>query len=477
MISYGYSIFNFNISGDSLEFFYTSKDYAKLLASNGRILRPLLNYIRGYFEYPTLIGILSLLYLSLANYFITDSLSINDNKILFISCGIITTSCSISYMLINYLHDADFYTLSLLLSSIAAWLIVKNKKIFAVPFIVLSLSIYQAYIQTIICIIILLEIKTIIQNNIFNIKSFIKKICTIIFSIIIYYLLYSLVTHFYTNGIGKAYNSVGLAVQNISIYKYIKSFDYFLSSYINYFFNPNSHNIVFIRYINIIYMLITITIVIRLLIKNRINILNVFIIVFLVTCLFFAINFQTILIGHYHILIIFSFCLLYLFAFMIEDVSNHNNKTFKYILIVISLLLIWDNIIYSNEISLKKELDANETLSTYTRLISDIEDIDGYEIGKTPIALLGNINDSPISQNRDGFNYNYFTNASNFSVLNDFNQESYLSKFLNYPIVFVDNNKKNEIVSSDLYKSMPCYPNKGSILLDNGIVIVKLSSK
>ena len=93
---------------------------------------------------------------------------------------------------------------------------------------------------------------------------------------------------------------------------------------------------------------------------------------------------------------------MYLFAIiLIDDLDKHSVT--KKIQIFLLFLLLLNNIIYSNQLYLKKDLEFKSTLSVMTRVIDRIEQTEGYEVGVTPIAIVGDLNSSALSVKRFGF--------------------------------------------------------------------------
>ena len=86
-----------------------------------------------------------------------------------------------------YIFCFDSYCLAMLLSTLAVYMIIKKKYIFAIISIASSLALYQAYISMTITLLIIYYINETIEGN-FNIKEFIKNMLIILIGMITYYI-------------------------------------------------------------------------------------------------------------------------------------------------------------------------------------------------------------------------------------------------------------------------------------------------
>lgn len=132
--------------------------------------------------------------------------------------------------------------------------------------------------------------------------------------------------------------------------------------------------------------------------------------------------------------------------------------------------------IYNNNVAYMKENFLQEqAISYYTVLISEIKGTDGYN-DDLPIAYIGerNIEDKSVTmwpQFERVQITGYEGNASD--LLNDYAWRVYVGRHCGfYPKVLEDT---TEIERLTEVKEMPCYPDKGSIKVVNGAVVVKFA--
>ncbi len=126
---------------------------------------------------------------------------------------------------------------------------------------------------------------------------------------------------------------------------------------------------------------------------------------------------------------------------------------------------------YSNVCYLKADVMQTEAISYYNRLITRIQATEGYT-DDTPVVY---INDR--SKNEEDMNGNkmfdpiYLPPYQGNSIINDFAWEETMELWCGFSPVKADLGK----VSDDVVKSMPNYPDAGSIRMIDGTLVVKFA--
>ena len=115
-------------------------------------------------------------------------------------------------------------------------------------------------------------------------------------------------------------------------------------------------------------------------------------------------------------------------------------------------------------------MEDRAAVSIATRIIDDIEDVEGYEPGVTPVRFAGALDRSdymePVIYLKDvTVNGNYNTPFTYERSL-----PFYLKHYLDVKI-----NVYDAPVSSDVLANMPSYPNEGSIQFVDDILVIKIS--
>ncbi|MGN1337080.1 MAG: hypothetical protein ACI4WW_01210 [Candidatus Coprovivens sp.] len=101
--------------------------------------------------------------------------------------------------------------------------------------------------------------------------------------------------------------------------------------------------------------------------------------------------------GESHHLMYMSEVLIYIYTlYMINNIDNINKKLENFLFILYSLI-VFSSVIYLNQIATKKELEFNTTMN---RILYSIENIEGYEYGKTPVVFIGTLDKGPLSNKK-----------------------------------------------------------------------------
>ena len=136
--------------------------------------------------------------------------------------------------------------------------------------------------------------------------------------------------------------------------------------------------------------------------------------------------------------------------------------------------VIWTNIVFSNQVYLKKALIDEATASLMTRIVADIEEADGYQPGETPVAFVGSFERSSAVGELVGFEEikPYGMGRSNLSYegLDYAYLETVLNVNMNLTRIAVADEQTLEMISD-----MPEYPASGSIVYMDDTLVVKIS--
>ena len=197
--------------------------------------------------------------------------------------------------------------------------------------------------------------------------------------------------------------------------------------------------------------------------------------------------------GLIHALMTFSFNLLYIYAVWIAELqfdslsrrserAEPSGRTSaprvgRVILFAAAGVLILNNIVYSNQLYLKKSIEFQATLITMNRVIDRIEQTDGYVFDETPVVFVGLISDSKLSQARPVFqDIDAIGMSDNYSVTYLDTYQAFFDNILGYPIQMVGDADLVQAYSerADI-QEMPTFPDAGSVQMMDGILFVKFS--
>ena len=210
LAAHGYCYFNGNFSHDSLFSIY--EESPEINIAVGRFLRPVYRMLRGNFTLPVINGVLSLVFLSLAVYLLTDILDIRRKSAIALTCGLLVTNATFTLMNATYLHDADAYMVSLLLALAGVWtaLRVRHGIWYATLFYFASLGIYQAYIDAAIYVFLILALVRLLKGE--GVKQVyldtLRNFLPIMAAMVLYYIGIRVTQHFTHLSDGDYYNTV-----------------------------------------------------------------------------------------------------------------------------------------------------------------------------------------------------------------------------------------------------------------------------
>ena len=195
-ITHGYMFFNSNLTHDSFMESIANQSVSDWKMALGRIFyMPCLYLTRGIITQPWLIGIISLIFISIAAILILKMFKVKEdnNWINILVPGILTTNITIIALCGSFIHDMDVDMFAMLMSVLSVYLWRNYKKGYLLGIIplLLSLGIYQSYISVTITLIILLSVLDLLKEKDYQkvIKNGLLSILMIGIACIIYLFL------------------------------------------------------------------------------------------------------------------------------------------------------------------------------------------------------------------------------------------------------------------------------------------------
>ncbi|MCM1048636.1 MAG: glucosyltransferase domain-containing protein [Clostridiales bacterium] len=145
------------------------------------------------------------------------------------------------------------------------------------------------------------------------------------------------------------------------------------------------------------------------------------------------------------------------------------------IICTLLFLVVGSNILQANKAYRKLELANQHAISYLTTLITQIKSLEGYQ-EDMPILFMGSVldrQDSTFSGFEQG--WDDLTNIMGVYDAHLMTNAAFIEYFCGFQYESPENIQ--ELENSDIVKQMPCYPDYGSVLIYNNVVIVKLSEK
>ncbi len=438
-------------------------------------------------------GLVALLWISLATYFVIEVLQIENKWQMAIVSGIMSTNITLITLVASYGHDVGPDAMALLLATIGCWLWMKQcedistkKKVLFGLLVAVALAVmlglYQAYICVYVSLVLMCLIQELLQNTQRGqwLKAFIRGLLAavpVVVGGILYYIGLVVVNNVTDTSVsvGKANsltnlwnNEEGIYVRILRTYYQIKGLFMDMPGYVY----PDSHIQTINKVLLLGGLLALIAIIVKL-IKTKIGLMNILSIIVLLIALPFTMNGMRMLNPLVHDLMTYACWFTYIIVFLLSiEMGKHYKICFDKIVAVLLCLVILFNVQVANTAYTKKSADKEATLSVMTRVIDRIESLEGYEEGLTPVLFIGEPNDYLQS-------YESYTEIETLTGMNNNSAVTYYGTYSYYlkKIMRVDMNVINleqglETVSDEA-KTMQIFPAQGSVAMINGIVVVK----
>ncbi|MCR5464817.1 MAG: glucosyltransferase domain-containing protein [Bacteroidales bacterium] len=488
-LAHGFSWFNVAFNHDSLKVFQLDGNWQ---ASLGRFLIPVYLLLRGKIVAPLLVAFLSVLFLSLSVALTVRLLDIKRTLSIVLVSGLFATCQVLTSLYSTYMPAADIQMLSLLFSVLSVCLIFDRRKYLmpaAVVSLAISIALYQAYAQVFLVLAILRLTKDLADKGTSGVlwKNGAYTVLCFVCGALLYYVGWVVYVRIvFGSGISQlpsygAYNSVG-RIGSISLQTIpglIKG-AYFI--FLKYVLRPEGMNSFFI---GIVHFLLAAGSFYFLSIKIR-SISSRAWAALMMLLLPLAANFVYILTGGVrHTLMYFSFIVLFAGVVMSLEIGMAENskvrhprldKIISVAMTTLLILLVWNNVVYANQVHVRKSLEEQATLSVMTRIIDKIEQVEGYEPGKTEVVFVGNLDKSEVKQNREGYNARHVIgDYVNFSVTYLETLSDYFKYYLGYPINVAGRDTAVYFSKMPEVAEMPAFPSPGFADMIGDKLVVKLS--
>ncbi len=489
-IANGMTIFSVTPQYDAINhLLYNSGDWQ---ISLGRFLIPyyecITRYRRGVTE-PLIISILSMTFISLCIYMILDiSEECRTNTILALSL-LLTSNMVMTSFCCTFKFFEDVFQLANLLMCTGVWVHYSTNEflryhitesvrdVLSCALFFCGFAVYPASISYAFMIIAIVIMKQIIGGNI-RIRQNVSVILTLVISTIMYILVYFLIMHI--NGFQNTnnYNSIS----SLLYYDFSKMLISIKKGYLEFvdlYFVYGMHVSIVVTIGNVIITILYIMSLARAV--NKMNIKRI-LFVTLVNLLIPLICMTTFIFMEvdssiYVYRVISSVMLVYALQIIIIVQNESKHKTFvkvqhKLLFFAIALISIM-NIRYSNGAFTVKKILYDRGLSQTTRILYDLSKIEGYQIGKTRVVLIGEFdwNDELYDISGDLKNLSGF-GKSNIAYPQTF---AYFCQLMGEPINLDYSDQSIEYYGRlDEVKHMRHYPYNGYIKYIEDTVVIKL---
>ena len=485
-LAYGYRALSTAFGGDAA--LIAMDGQAAYQASLGRFLQPVYWLIRGRLVVPSIVVLFTAAFLTLACLLIANLFDLNGSREIALLSGLLAAHETFAVTAATYLPWMDVYALALLLSVLGASCFLSgSRKAWLSPlFFMLSLGLYQSYLPVAAVLIILVLIRRTLcgarPSRIF--QTGLLACASIVAGLLLYALAFKAVLAFVGSSASYDYNGVGSlnAFDFASIPRYL--LDTVLTP-LRFLFMPGSeaiasHTPSISAFLNLALLLLGL-----IMLMPRIKQLRaggramLFLLVFL---LIPGGNFiQFIWQGTVSGLTIYAY-VFFDVAVLLLAVSafRMQRPLVRFAAIGAQLLLcavILQNTLLAHQLCVKRDLEFSATMSAFTRILDEAEQVDGYVPGETPVVVVGMLPSSGISMERpgyealSGFQGARYTYAAAYESANAW----YLRMILGEHVHLVEDGVMRALSASPEAQAMPCFPSEGFCQMIDGLLYIRIS--
>lgn len=455
----------------------------------GRWAQGFFSSLSWTYEMPVVIGLLSVLALALCAGLTVYILDIHSSACVFLVSGFLVSFPTIACVF-PYLFTADAYFIAIFLHVGAVYAAKKFRHGWAIAIvcIAISLGIYQAYIGCSVALFLLDCILALFSDTPTKdvLKRGLRYIAVILAGLILYRVLLAFFLWKAQVGLSD-YRGMSSAI-NAGITDYLRTLPQTYRQIILFFWSPSYlirpmqllQRVMFFLAAGCFFLLTAL----KRIYKDPLRLLLLLCGAVLLPaalnliCVISAGQSSVTLMMQYSYVFAYVFALK-LFEMTAVEVRSTRFKRCRHAVVMTSLalcaVLVWANVCLTNTAYLAMQLELDVSQAIGIRVLSRLEELDGYVPGKTPVMLI----DSTPASKRVGVNFpqlERITGISNFSLLSHYAGPKFLIYFCGAGRFRSASAEQREaITSAGVLASMPVFPAKDSIQFYDGVVIVKLS--
>ena len=135
------------------------------------------------------------------------------------------------------------------------------------------------------------------------------------------------------------------------------------------------------------------------------------------------------------------------------------------------------SVVFANQAYMKLCIEFQSIHSSVTRILNRMEEMDGYSVGKTKIAVIGNLSDSPSGATRSGFERLEEFDATRGTLALSTREEFiyYVWQILGYPANFISTYEMDLLSEEPEIQALPCFPDGNCVTFFHNILVIRLS--
>lgn len=495
LFAHGYAFANNHATHDSLREFHSEILGNEIKMGSGRVLTPIYRELLGSdVTLPWLAGLLSLLWIGLAVFFIIRLFHVESPVAVCLIAGVCTTNIAVSSTIATYIHDLDSYMFSMLCAVVSVY-IWRNHAfgwLIGAVFAAISLGIYQSFIFVAVTLAMMVCIFDLLNEKTFKIvfADGMKAIGMLILGGLLYSLMMKILLSLAgLKLVGGEYNSLdralSLSLENIVpqiLSAYNDCFVRLIDSY-------SAYPSILVRGGTVLLLISSLCAVAVGLLNRKVHPAEKALCVLLMVLMPLGMNMIHVLtVGKNHDLMTYPIWLFYILALLLADWllrkwENSNKMAWlvtgqRMLCMALVFVLVYGNVRFANGMYMKKGLEHEAYMSLMTRIVARMETIEDYIPGETEVVFV----DLPDYLNevmpgfKDYWNVTGMTKSDMIYVGARDRYQAYFDYMMGLPILLADENTWNASDHMEAVQRMPVYPANGSMQMIDGVLFVKLGS-
>lgn len=448
----------------------------------GRWFLPVVTNMFTHYSIPSVNGFVTLCYMSVAAVLIVKALNIRSKTV---GCffGAVWITFPGLASIFSYGVNSDAFCFSILLAVIAGYLVyhVKYGVIFGGIVLCFALGIYQPYLSIAVSVVFLFLFSQVLHNSL-NLKSFIRLFLRGLAMLSLGFILYYIVLQVVLMVVGTSlsgYHGVN-DMTSFTAKGLAKGFVYSYLYFIRYFFTTE-YMYTWGRVIaNIIASVIFIAIIVKKYYwKHKHNGIQKILVALFIILIPLGLNSTPFLMGDrvgagVDRYMLVSIMFLWLMFLMVIDQCKQKSllNSIAYLCVTVAIV---SGYLVCNQAYYRMEGMTVATNSLCNRIIARIEVMPEWD-RETPV-FLANCNEL-INKNLkvDVKEFQNLTNMTGTGIqpfYNDVALTKYMNVFMQFPMKTPTEKEKDNILISQVFEKMPCYPEEGSIMVIDEVIVVK----
>lgn len=488
LAAHGYAFFSYAPLHDAVN--YVDYHSGAWEVSLGRYMEPLYGAIRGRFMMPWFSGMLIMVYIGVAAFFVSELLDIHDKWLIMIMAGFLSVNATLTDAILEYSSFADMYALALMLVSAGTYFIVRLPNILGTGLGIAcylgSLGLYQSYIF--IGVQLLLQVvfhQALKERRLIKrcFRSWLRLAAVMAITLAAYAYLYKRVMRLYgIMSIPGSYNSPA-ALLRMDPEAVLGSVRVAYVSFGWYFYGIGEASLSAFNVLSLMMTAAAGTMLVMYIIRRRLPLLNIAIIAAVIVSFPLFAQVTSILTLSYPIYFVAAPGMSLLFPFLLElivspslegDRAFLHRKAVRMAVYTLCGALLFVSVRISNGLYTYQRVQYDKTHSYLTRLMERIDTSEGYIPGETEVVFVGwlssdliNVNPPEHTEWMSGMNRSGVTYTQIF--------DSYFRLLGEEVNVLWDYSDLPDYAEMEEVRAMPAYPKAGCTRVIDDRLIVKLA--